>query len=253
MVSAGINATTHGGYAGHNRHFAFPHFDYYSMMCGRFYLDVSKTELMAHYALQSTPDISPRFNIAPSQEILAVRALADNERNLGYLRWGLIPSWSKEEHPHYSMINARADTVAIKPAFRAAFKHRRCLIPASGFYEWQPQKDFKQPYAISMQDDVLFSLAGLWEHWESADGRVIESCAIVVTDANEVLKRIHDRMPVIIAPEDYSTWLDPDIQDKNRLTPLLHPYSAQLMKAYPVSTRINNPGFDNLKCIQPIS
>jgi len=223
-------------------------------MCGRFYLDAPKDQLMAHYALQAAPDdVSPRFNIAPSQDILAVRAISATERNLAYLHWGLIPSWSKEEKPHYSMINARAETVSSKPAFRTAFKHRRCLIPVSGFYEWQPQEDFKQPYAISLKDDGLFSLAGLWEHWEGADGKVIESCAIVVTDANEVLKPIHDRMPVIIAPKDYSTWLDPDIQDKDVLTPLLHSYSAQWMKAYPVSPRINNPGYDEPHCLKPIT
>lgn len=222
-------------------------------MCGRFYLDAPKDQLMAHYALQAVPDdVSPRYNIAPSQDVLAVRALDENERNLAYLHWGLIPSWSKDDHPHYSMINARAETVASKPAYRSAFKHRRCLIPASGFYEWQPQADFKQPYAISMKDDGVFSLAGLWEHWESTDGKVIESCSIVVTEANAVLEPIHDRMPVIIEPKDYTTWLDPSIQDKDKLTSLLHPYSASLMKTHPVSTRMNNPGFDNPKCIVPI-
>lgn len=222
-------------------------------MCGRFYLDVAKDQLMAHYALDAAPDdISPRYNIAPSQDILAVRAIDQHERNLDYLHWGLIPSWAQDDHPHYSMINARAETVASKPAYRSAFKHRRCLIPVSGFYEWHPQADYKQPYAISLKDDGVFSLAGLWEHWESQDGKVIESCSIVVTEANTVLKPIHDRMPVIIAPDNYATWLDPAIQDKESLTPLLHPYSAALMKSYPVSRRMNNPGYDNPDCLAPI-
>lgn len=227
-------------------------------MCGRFYLDVPKDEFIAHYELQDTSTLPPRnYNIAPSQDILAIRVLDKNERIVSPLHWGLIPSWSQDEKPHYSMINARAETVASKPAYRAAFKRRRCLIPASGFYEWHPQNHYKQPYAISMKktDDnraTLFSLAGLWEHWESKEGKLIESCSIIVTDANEVLKPIHDRMPVIINPENYSTWLDPDNEDKDTLTALLKPYPAALMKAWPVSRRMNDPSHDEADCIQPI-
>jgi putative SOS response-associated peptidase YedK len=223
-------------------------------MCGRFYLDVPKDEFLAHYQLVDAPILPPRrYNIAPSQDILAVRAIDSGERTVSLLHWGLIPSWSKEEKSHFSMINARAETVASKPAFRAAFKRRRCLIPASGFYEWQPQDHYKQPYAICMKDNELFSLAGLWEHWESPEGKLIESCSIIVTNANAVLKPIHDRMPVILAPEDYETWLDPENHDTDSLSELLTPYSSGKMKAYPVSRKMNDPSHDEHDCIEPIT
>lgn len=228
-------------------------------MCGRFYLDVPKDEFMAHYELQDASILPPRrYNVAPSQDILAVRAIdAGNERTVSLLHWGLIPSWSKDEHPHYSMINAIAETVASKPAYRAAFKRRRCLIPVSGFYEWHPEDHYKQPYAITMKHQgntktTLFSLAGLWEHWESKEGKLIESCSIIVTDANEVLKPIHERMPVILNPENYPTWLDPTNQDTDKLTSLLKPYPAAAMKAYPVSRRMNDPSHDEIDCIKPV-
>jgi len=226
-------------------------------MCGRFYLDVPKSELMTHYGLLSAPARPRRYNIAPSQYILAVRALDGDERSISYLHWGLIPGWSRDEKSHYSMINARAETVASKPAFRSAFKRRRCLIPVSGFYEWHPEDHYKQPFVITMkqQDDkqsVLFSLAGLWEHWEDQEGKVIESCAIIVTIANAVLKPIHERMPVIIDTGDYANWLDPDNQQVDELTTLLQPYPATMMIAYPVSRKMNDPTHDRPDCMQPI-
>lgn len=227
-------------------------------MCGRFYLDVPRDIFLAHYQLEDTSILPPRrYNIAPSQNILAVRTIDGGERTVSLLHWGLIPSWSKEEEPHYSMINARADTVDSKPAYRSAFKKRRCLIPVSGFYEWQLRGQYKQPYIITMKEQdgenaTLFSLAGLWEHWESKEGRVIESCSIIVTDANEVLKPIHDRMPVIIDKKDYTAWLDPENQDTNTLKTLLNPYPSSSMKAYPVSRRMNDPSHDEADCIKPV-
>lgn len=227
-------------------------------MCGRFYLDVPKDELIEHYELQDASILPPRrYNAAPSQDILAVRVMDGKDRIISLLHWGLIPSWSKEKNPHYSMINARAETVASKPAYRVAFKRRRCLIPVSGFYEWHPEDHYKQPYAITMkhqtnEKSTLFSLAGLWEHWESKEGELIESCSIVVTDANEVLKPIHDRMPVILDPENYDKWLDPKNHDTDKLATLLKPYPATLMKAYPVSRRMNDPSHDEPDCIQPV-
>lgn len=227
-------------------------------MCGRFYLDVPRDEFQAHYQLLDTSILPPRrYNIAPSQDILAVRAIDDGERTVSLLHWGLIPSWSKDEKTHYSMINARAETVDNKPAFRAAFKKRRCLIPVSGFYEWQPRDHYKQPYVITMKKQngehaVLFSLAGLWEHWESKDGKLIESCTILVTNANAVLKPIHDRMPVILNPENYNAWLDPENHDTTGLKALLKAYPASSMMAYPVSRRMNDPSHDEADCIQPV-
>lgn len=232
---------------------------YYSFMCGRFYLDVPKDEFLAHYHLSDASILPPRrYNIAPTQDILAVRAIDGGERTASLLHWGLIPSWSKDKKPHYSMINARAETVDSKPAYRAAFKKRRCLIPVSGFYEWQPGDHYKQPYAITMKEHegkhaVLFSLAGLWEHWESKEGKLIESCSIVVTDANDVLKPIHERMPVILDPENYNTWLDPENHDTDKLKSLLKPYPASTMTAYPVSRRMNDPSHDEADCIKPIT
>lgn len=228
-------------------------------MCGRFYLDVPRDEFLAHYQLTDASTLPPRrYNITPSQDILAVRAIDGGERAVSLLHWGLIPSWSKDEKSRYSMINARAETVDSKPAYRAAFKRRRCLIPVSGFYEWQPRDHYKQPYAITMkkQDDghaSLFSLAGLWEHWESREGKLIESCSIVVTDANAVVRPIHERMPVILNPENYSAWLDPENHDTEQLKNMLTPYPASAMKAYPVSRRMNDPSHDEVDCIKPIT
>lgn len=212
---------------------------------------------MAHYGLPTAPDHPSRFNIAPSQDIFAVRALNGDERIISYLHWGLIPSWSEDEKSHYSMINARAETVASKPAFRAAFKRRRCLIPVSGFYEWHPEDHYKQPFAITLKQQrdnkpILFSLAGLWEHWQDNQGKVIESCAIIVTAANAVIKPIHERMPVIIDKSNYASWLDPDNQQIDALTALLKPYPASAMIAYPVSRKMNNPTHDRPDCIEPI-
>jgi putative SOS response-associated peptidase YedK len=220
-------------------------------MCGRFYLDVARDKLKAHYRLKQVPRLVARFNIAPSQNIAAIRE-SEQGRELAMLHWGLIPSWAKDDKAHYSMINARAETVASKPAYRAAFRQRRCLIPVSGFYEWHSQDHDKQPYVVQMQDDEPFSLAGLWEHWQGENGNTIESCTIVVTDANALLRPIHDRMPVIIATDDYETWLDPEIQDTKVLNALLYPYPAEYLQTFPVSRVLNNPTYDNPSCIEPI-
>ena len=220
-------------------------------MCGRFYLDVARDKLKAHYRLKRVPKLVARFNISPSQDIAAIRESKEG-RELAILHWGLIPSWAKDVKSHYSMINARAETVASKPAYRAAFRHRRCLIPVSGFYEWHPQDHDKQPYAIQMKDGEPFSLAGLWEHWQGENGKTIESCAVIVTDANALLTPIHDRMPVIIATDDYETWLNPEMQDIDVLNALLYPYPAEYLQAFPVSRDVNNPAHDEPSCIKPI-
>lgn len=218
-------------------------------MCGRFYLDTIQEALLEHFQLDDAPNLIPRFNIAPSQDIAVVRA-GGHGRELAMLHWGLVPSWSKEEKTHYSMINARAETAATKPAFRSAYRQRRCLIPASGFYEWQPGKHGKQPYCIRPTGDGLFAFAGLWEHWEG-EGKTVVSCTILVTDANELLAPIHDRMPVILDPADYNAWLDPHQHDPAALSELLKRYPAAMMRAYPVSRRVNNPINDDPACIEP--
>src|SRR5262249_19686163 len=157
------------------------------------------------------------------------------DRELAMLKWGLIPSWAKDAAIGYRMINARADTVAQKPSYRSAFRRRRCLLVADGFYEWQKTNDKKQPFFIGMKDESPFAFAGLWEHWENPEGEPIESCTIITTEANDLVKEIHDRMPVILPPKNYPVWLDPEVQDPEKLQKLLAQYPAKEMRAYPVS------------------
>jgi putative SOS response-associated peptidase YedK len=220
-------------------------------MCGRYTLHTSLERITAHFHLQQTQKIDSRFNIAPSQAVPAIRGDSQH-RELVMLRWGLIPSWAKEEKTRYSMINARAETIATKPAFRSAFRHRRCLIPADGFYEWKAASGGKQPYHIRRRDGKVFAFAGLWEHWEGEQDKSIDSCTIIVTDANELVRPIHDRMPVILEPTDYETWLNPQNQDIHMLTELLKPYLSEKMEGYPVSPRVNSPKNEDPECIAPL-
>jgi len=223
-------------------------------MCGRFTLHTSAAELAEIFGLFREPELTPRYNIAPSQDVAAVRFDPDRTpRELVMLQWGLIPSWSKDTKIGYRTINARADTVATKPAFRAAFKRRRCLILADGFYEWQKLSEkHKQPYYITMQDQRPFAFAGLWEHWDGNGGSLIESCTIITTDANDKMAELHDRMPVILAADDYDLWLDPKVEDKETLQPLLKPCPDAWLAFQPVSTRVNNPRNDAPECIHPV-
>jgi putative SOS response-associated peptidase YedK len=219
-------------------------------MCGRFTLHTPPDELREHFGVDAVPDIGASYNVAPSQSVPAVR-VADRQREMVLLRWGLVPSWAKEAKVGYRMINARAETVADKPAYRAAFRRRRCLIPADGFYEWQQTDAGKQPWYFRMQQGGVFAFAGLWEHWEGRD-EVVESCSIIVTGANDTVRPVHDRMPVIIEPADYVQWLDPEIQDTGQLRHLLHPCPADEMTACPVSRRVNNPVNNDAHCIEPV-
>lgn len=216
-------------------------------MCGRFTLDASAEEIAERFQLPFLPEIQPRFNIAPSQQIPVVRR-ESHGRALAMARWGLVPHWAKQENMGYSTINARAETVATKPTFRAAFRQRRCLIPANGFFEWRADPRGKQPFLIRLRRGELFAFAGLWERW-SSDGRTVESCTVIVTEANELIRPIHQRMPVILDETHYETWLEPARFDSAKLQELLRPYPADLMEAYPVSTRVNNPRHDAPDCI----
>lgn len=198
---------------------------------------------------------APRYNIAPSQGILAVRAApdgGDGAREAAVLRWGLVPSWAKDPDIGNRMINARAETVAEKPSFRAAFRRRRCLVPATGFYEWRAASGPKQPYTIGMADGGPFAMAGLWEHWTEPDGAAVETCAILTTEANELLRPIHARMPVIVAPSDFDLWLDPALAMPELLAPLLRPFDAAAMAAHPVSRHVNNVRNDDPACLEPV-
>jgi putative SOS response-associated peptidase YedK len=221
-------------------------------MCGRFVLMSPGSVLAERFGLREEPQLPPRYNVAPGQSIAAVRKLPeDHAPALALLRWGLIPPWSKEPSVGFKMLNARSETVAEKPAFRNAFKTRRCLIPADGFYEWKKEGKLKQPYFIATVAGALFAFAGLWERWKGPDETVLESCTILTTEANAVVAELHDRMPVILSPETYGTWLDPELKAVPILRDLLQPYSAEAMTCRPVSARVNSAKTDNLSCLDP--
>jgi putative SOS response-associated peptidase YedK len=226
-------------------------------MCGRFLASKSPDEIARWFATRNaTPNSRPRYNVAPTQDILAVRFNPETkERTLDALRWGLVPFWAKDIKIGYSLINAKAETVAEKPAFREAFKSRRCLIAADGFYEWKKlDAKTKQPYAIAMKDRSLFGFAGLWERWtDKASGEVVRSCTIITTTPNEVCAPIHDRMPVIVAPEDYAKWLGEDEVDPVRLLQMLKPFPAEKMTCSPVDRRVGNVKNDEAALIEPVA
>jgi putative SOS response-associated peptidase YedK len=193
----------------------------------------------------------PRYNIAPTQSVAAVRAPSGiDKREFAFLRWGLVPSWADDPAIGNRLINARSDSVATKPSFRSAFKHRRCLVLADGFYEWQKLGSKKQPHYFSLRDGKPFAFAGLWERWEKS-GTPVESCTILTTEANDVLRPVHERMPVILEPKDYDLWLDPSPQKPELLQGLLRPYSAGEMTGFPVSPLVNNPRINSPRCIEP--
>jgi putative SOS response-associated peptidase YedK len=223
-------------------------------MCGRYTLS-SPTDLLAELLeLDSVPELAPRYNIAPTQEAAVVRFNAESGvRSLELLRWGLIPFWSKDPGIGSRMINARAETVAEKPSFRTSFKRKRCLVVADGFYEWQATGGPKQPFYFRFEGGVPFALAGLWDRWEKGEGEPIESFTILTTEPNEVVAPVHQRMPVILDREGMATWLDPAIEEADRLTPLLGPFPTTGMEGYPVSTYVNSPGNDTPRCIEPLA
>lgn len=217
-------------------------------MCGRFTLAIAPEELAEQFQLTEVPDFPPRYNIAPSQPIAAILKTSDRpERHFQLLRWGLIPAWSKDPAIGNRLINARGESVATKPSFRSAFKRRRCLIPASGFYEWQKLNRGKQPYFIRLRDQPLFAFAGLWETWQD-----IATATIITTTANPDLEPIHDRMPVILQPQDYDQWLDPDFQNLDQLQSLLQPLPDSTIESYPVSSQVNTPSHDSADCMAPM-
>jgi len=207
----------------------------------------------AQFGLFETAPFAPRFNIAPTQPVAVVRSSPsepEHERELAWLRWGLIPGWAKDPSVGSRMINARAETAAEKPSYRAAFRRRRCLVVADGFYEWQRTGKRKQPYFIRMQDDRPFAFAGLWESWEGAAEGPVESCTLLTTEPNALVEPIHSRMPVILAEDDYARWLDPTIQEPKAIASLVRPFPAEPMVAFAVSTYVNSPSRDDARCIE---
>jgi putative SOS response-associated peptidase YedK len=226
-------------------------------MCGRFTLRSSEGAVAEEFGLLVGPesgDWRPRYNIAPSQPVAVVRAspVAHGAHELVRLRWGLIPAWAKDAKIGNRLINARADSIADKPAFRAAFRRRRCLVVADGFYEWRQAGKQRQPYFVHLQDDRPFAFAGLWESWEGPAHAAIESCTIVTTDANDLLRPIHDRMPVVLAPADCARWLDPAVVPPESLAALLRPYPSGRMQLHAVGPLVNSPTHDDPRCVEPI-
>jgi putative SOS response-associated peptidase YedK len=202
------------------------------------------------FGLPETPDLLPRFNVAPGQPVAVVRQKPETGgRELAFAHWGLIPSWADDPAIGGRLANARSETAAAKPSFRRAFRSRRCLVVADGFYEWRRADGRKQQYFVGLRGDRPFGLAGLWERWEK-HGEPVESCTILTTDANELMRPIHERMPVILPPDQYGPWLDPRCHDTERLAKLLRPSPAKDMTAYRVSTLVNNPKNDVPQCVQ---
>jgi putative SOS response-associated peptidase YedK len=202
------------------------------------------------------PKLTPRYNICPTQPVICVRQTSSGENEPVHLRWGLVPIWAKELKIGARMINARSETVSTKPSFRAAFKSRRCLVLADGFYEWKKEGKQKQPYYISRNDDQPFCLAGLWESWrdKSAESsETIETCTILTTDANRIMQPLHDRMPVILQQNQFDFWLDKGFSNVDQLEQLLVPLETDDLQTYPVDTMVNRPINDTPECIKPIA
>jgi putative SOS response-associated peptidase YedK len=225
-------------------------------MCGRYELHSNPAAIALAFGLAHPPDIQPRYNIAPTTDVPIVRVGNDGQRELVRIQWGLVPRWAKDPSIGARMINARGETLAEKQSFRTAYRRHRCLLPADGFYEWRAaahgagdgESSRRQPQHIGMADGSLFGLAGLYERWLSEEGEVLDSCAIVTTEANALLMPVHDRMPVIVAPEHYARWLDPANAD---VADLIAPYPSDAMAYYPVSTRVNSVRHDDASLIEP--
>lgn len=218
-------------------------------MCGRYRL-TRADRLAEKFDAELAEELLPRYNIAPTQPITVVRTIG-SRRVFAPMRWGLIPNWAKDAS--MAQINARSETLLEKPAFKENFERRRCLIPADGFYEWKRSGRSKQPFHFGMKDDSVFAFAGIWDRWRTPQGQVIESCAILTTAPNELLRDVHDRMPAILRPERYRDWLVAPASDCGRLRHLLIPFEAAMMKRFPVSSAVNDPQIDTPECVQEVA
>ncbi len=223
-------------------------------MCGRFAFFSKGRALEEMFGVAFAPEPAPRYNIAPGQPVAVVRARPEGGgREAAVVRWGLVPPWAKDPAIGNRMINARAETAAEKPAFRAAFRRRRCLVPADGFYEWAKAGARKQPYFVRRRDGAPLAIAGLWERWEGPDGSVLETCTLLTTEANELLAPIHDRMPVLLPSEAFAAWLNSSGLPPADAAALLRPAPPEPMDAYPVSLKVNDPSRDAPELILPLS
>lgn len=222
------------------------------LMCGRYSLTSPLESVRRLFDVAGGGNLAPRYNIAPTQLAPVVRLAegAAGGRRLDPLTWGLVPAWAKDPSTGARLINARSETAAGKPSFRSAFRRRRCLVPADGFYEWKAEAGGKQPYRIAFRDDRPFAFAGLWEHWQGKDGAELESFTILTCEANALLRPLHARMPVILEPEAHARWLDPDA---GGVADLLLPYAGEGLHFFPVSRRVNSPRHDDAECIRPLA
>ncbi len=223
-------------------------------MCNRYRLTYAKPYLAERFEASGEIEDHPRYNIAPTQQVLTVRKEQDEKvRQLTTMRWGLIPSWAKDRSIGTQTLNARSETVTTKPAFRDSILRKRCLIPADGFYEWRKMGSVKQPYCFEVGEGDVFALAGLWDEWKSPEGQIIESCTILTTTPNSLVGDIHDRMPVIVPPDKYGLWLDPDVNDFEAIRDILKPHDANVMRRYPVSRKLNDSKIDDAGSASPVT
>lgn len=220
-------------------------------MCGRFTFSKNQEAIATKFKLKNLPEITPRYNIAPNQQLPAI--IVTDHKELKLFKWGLIPSWATDDKMGIKLINARTETVSTKPAFRNAFRSQRCLILADGFYEWRMENNQKQPYYFTMKDHEIFAFAGLWETWQNPEGEIINTCTILTTKANKIVSEIHARMPAILIESDYDLWLDTKIKKTDILVSILKPYSAEKMVSYPVSLAVNKINYDGIDCIKKIN
>lgn len=222
-------------------------------MCGRFTLTTPGETLAEAFGLDEPPELPPRYNIAPTQPIAVVRRIpAGAPKSMSLLRWGLVPAWSKEPRGRTLLINARAESLTDKSAFREPFERRRCLIPADGFYEWRHVNGAKEAFLVRKADGRPFALAGLWEPPAGRQSGVEGTCTIVTTEPNERLREIHDRMPVILEPEEWNRWLDPDLRRVGVLRPLLRPCAPESLTVTRVGSAVNNAGYESPDCAEPL-
>lgn len=221
-------------------------------MCGRFTLTVDPEELARAFSLTTVPDFAPRYNIAPTQNALVITS--EHPAEAQFMRWGLIPSWAKDPAMGAKLINARSETAPEKPSFRTALKKRRCIIPASGFFEWQAQAGGKQPLYITVPDSPLMALAGLWENWRDPAGQNVHTFTILTTAANGFMRSFHDRMPVILHADDVPVWMErADVPEAVLAALMQRTFEPERMRAVPVSKAVNKPAVDSPECITPLS
>jgi putative SOS response-associated peptidase YedK len=224
-----------------------------ALMCGRFALDTTRVEIKTQFHVEHIPELSSSFNIAPTQNVLILmQSPIDEMRHIEWFNWGLIPYFAKDKKMNPPLINARAETLATKPAFRNSFKSKRGIVIMSGYFEWQQLEHYKQPYYIRLKDKKLLAVAALWDTWQSQVGEVVHSCCLITTQANSLVERFHDRMPVVLNEEQQQIWLNTEENDTKKLEELLLPRVSDEMIMYPVTQKMNNWRYSDADSIKPI-